>query len=45
MADADVTGAFISSRVKWLEFGEKNSVYFFNLEKRRGKVQINIFSI
>ncbi len=29
-------GAFIRSRAKWLEFGEKNSAYFFNLEKKRG---------
>ncbi len=27
-------GAFIRSRAKWLEFGEKNSAYFFNLEEK-----------
>lgn len=27
-------GAFVRSRRKWLEKGEKNSKYFFNLEKR-----------
>ncbi len=27
-------GAFIRSRKKWLEVGEQNSHYFFNLEKR-----------
>ncbi len=26
-------GTFIRSRAKWLEFGEKNSAYFLNLEK------------
>ncbi len=28
-------GAFIRSRAKWTEAGEKNSSYFSNLEKRR----------
>lgn len=28
-------GAFIRSRTKWLEEGEQNSHYFFNLEKHR----------
>lgn len=28
-------GAFIRSRARWLEEGEKNSSYFFNLEKQR----------
>lgn len=37
-------GAFIRSRVKWLEFGEKNSAYFFNLEKKRG-ISKKIFSL
>ncbi len=37
-------GAFIRSRVKWLEFGEKNSTFFlFRKEKRKSKK--NIFSI
>ncbi len=30
-------GAFIRSRAKWLEEGERNSSYFFALEKRNGK--------
>ncbi len=30
-------GAFVRSRVKWLEQGERNSSYFFNLERQRGK--------
>lgn len=28
-------GAYVRSRAKWLEEGEKNSSYFINLEKRR----------
>lgn len=28
-------GAFVRSRAKWIEDGEKNSNYFFNLEKNR----------
>lgn len=28
-------GAFIRSRARWIEEGEKNSSYFFNLEKHR----------
>lgn len=28
-------GAFIRSRARWIENGEKNSSYFFNLEKHR----------
>lgn len=30
-------GAFVRSRAKWLEVGEKNSNYFFALEKRNGQ--------
>ena len=30
-------GAFIRSRAKWLEEGEKNSSYFFALKKRNGQ--------
>ena len=30
-------GAIIRSRDKWLEFGEKSSKYFLQLEKRNGK--------
>ena len=30
-------GAFVRSRAKWLEEGEKNSTYFFALEKRNGQ--------
>lgn len=32
-------GAFIRSRARWLEHGEKNSSFFFNLEKRRGEAK------
>lgn len=28
-------GAFIRSKAKWIEQGEKNSSYFYSLEKRR----------
>lgn len=28
-------GAFIRSRARWIEQGEKNTSYFFNLEKQR----------
>lgn len=31
-------GAFIRSRQKWLEHGEKNTKYFFNLEKRNNEL-------
>lgn len=37
-------GAFIRSRAKWLEQGEKNSSYFFALEKRNRK-RNNIVSL
>ena len=30
-------GAYIRSRARWLEFGEKSSKYFFQLEKTKGK--------
>lgn len=30
-------GAFIRSRAKWLEKGERNSSYYFALEKRNRK--------
>lgn len=32
-------GAFIRSRVKEYECGERNSKYFFNLEKRNGNIK------
>ncbi len=39
-------GAFVRSRRKWLEEGEKNTKYFFNLEKRNAEmsslVKLNI---
>ena len=39
-------GAFIRSRAKWIEDGEKNSSYFFNLEKnRQSKKFINKLNI
>uniref|UniRef100_A0A3Q3AHM4 Reverse transcriptase domain-containing protein n=1 Tax=Kryptolebias marmoratus TaxID=37003 RepID=A0A3Q3AHM4_KRYMA len=33
-------GAFIRSRKKWIEAGEQNSAYFFNLEKHHGKLNL-----
>jgi hypothetical protein len=30
-------GAFVRSKRKWMEEGEKNTKYFFNLEKRAGE--------
>lgn len=36
--------AFIRSRTKWLELGERNSSYFFALEKRNQKTN-NIFAL
>lgn len=39
-------GAFIRLRKRWIEEGEQNSAYFFNIEKYHGKVnaiqQLNI---
>ena len=35
-------GAFIRSRAKWLEEGEKNSSYFFALEKRNNVASLNV---
>ncbi len=32
-------GAFIRSRARWLEHGEKNSSFFFNLEKKHGEAR------
>ena len=34
--DIQTKGAQIRARVKWIEEGEKNNSYFFNLEKARG---------
>lgn len=31
-------GAFVRSRRNWMEKGEKNSRYFFNMEKRRNEI-------
>uniref|UniRef100_A0A3P9JF49 Reverse transcriptase domain-containing protein n=1 Tax=Oryzias latipes TaxID=8090 RepID=A0A3P9JF49_ORYLA len=39
-------GAFVRSRARWIEEGEKNTTYFFNLEKQRQlKKQINKLSV
>ena len=32
-------GAFIRSRARWLEHGERNSSFFFSLEKRHGEAR------
>ena len=34
-----IQGAIIRSRIKWYEEGEKNSSYFFNLEKRTANMK------
>ena len=34
MCDKKVEGIIVRSRTRWYEHGEKNSKYFFNLEKR-----------
>ena len=38
MYEEKARGAFIRSRRKWLEQGEKCSKYFFNLEKRNAEI-------
>lgn len=37
-------GAYIRSRAKWLEEGERSSSYFFALEKKKWKEKISISS-
>ena len=32
-----IKGAIIRSKARWFEYGEKNTRYFLNLEKRRGE--------
>lgn len=34
-------GAFVRSRAKWIEEGEKNTSYFSNLEKKRQENKAN----
>ena len=34
MYDKEIEGIIVRSRARWYEHGEKNSKYFFNLEKR-----------
>ena len=36
-----VKGAIIRSKARWVEYGEKNTRYFLNLEKRRGEKKLN----
>ena len=31
----ELEGALISSRADWLDYGEKSSKYFFNLENKK----------
>lgn len=38
MYEYKAKGAFVRSRGRWLEEGEKNSRYFFNLEKRNNEL-------
>lgn len=38
MYEYKAKGAFVRSRGKWLEEGEKNSMYFFYLEKRNAEL-------
>ena len=35
IADQKVKGAILTSKARWVEYGEKNTRYFLNLEKRR----------
>ena len=35
MLERNTKGASVRSRARWIEFGEKNSKYFFGLEKRQ----------
>lgn len=38
-------GAFVCSRLKWLEDGERNSKYFFNIEKRNKRNSLTKLNI
>ena len=37
ITEQKVKGAVIRSKARWVEYGEKNTRYFLNLEKRRGE--------
>ena len=37
ITEQKVKGAIIRSKARWVEYGEKNTRYFSNLEKRRGE--------
>ena len=37
ITEQKVKGAIIRSKARWVEYGEKNTRYFLNLEKRRGE--------
>ena len=37
VTEQKVKGAIIRSKARWVEYGEKNTRYFLNLEKRRGE--------
>ena len=37
ITEQKVKGAIIRSKARWVEYGEKNTRYFLNVEKRRGE--------
>ena len=37
ITEQKVKGAIIRSKARWVEYGEKNTIYFLNLKKRRGE--------
>ncbi len=39
LEDVNAEGARIRAKVNWIEYGEKSSKYFLNLEKHRGKLK------
>ena len=37
ITDQKVMGAILRSKARWVEYGEKNTRYFLNLEKKKGE--------
>ena len=37
ITDQKVKGAILRSKARWVEYGEKNTRYFLNLEKKKGE--------